>query len=228
MVWPALASGYCCRKAAASGWQTGDGLKERLAALAQNVPHGSRQHLLRHSGREPHIGTEDGAYAEEALGGDSDNGERSSIDVEDFADDLRSAIETDFPGVVAEHSNGRGTRRADLLWKEEPTLRGRDAEGSEIALRDKLSEETLGASVFGQRHDHRRREAAEIGEDRVPGLIVLEIRIRDGEQTAGLGVGFEVRRIEADQAGRIAHRKRMQKQRVDHREDGGAGADAQS
>src|ERR1700761_540954 len=213
--------------AADSGLEARDPLKEGLSALLQHILELRRQDLLRHGRRKPYIRPEDGADSEESLRRHSNHCEWSAVDFQGFSDHVLRAVEAVFPGAVAHHGNGSGSRRADFAGQKESAFCRCEAERFKVTLGDQLAEKALLRYTFDQRHRHGRREAAKTAERGVPSLVVLEIRIRDRKEAGGLLLILQVRRIERDETGGILCWKRMKQQSVHDRKYRGACADAQ-
>ena len=126
-----------------SGFRPADDLEERPFAVRQDILHRRRQDLFGHGGWKPYIGAEDSADAQEAAGGDSNDGELVLVERDGFAHDIYRAVEADFPGVVAENGNGSAAGNGDLRRQKESTFDWREAESLEVARGYKLAEEAL-------------------------------------------------------------------------------------
>jgi hypothetical protein len=153
--------------------------------------------LLSHGRRKPYIRSEDGADPEESLRCDSNHREWSAVDL-GLSDHVPGAVETAFPGAVAQHGNRSVSRRADLAGKKESAFCRCEAERFKVTLGDKLAEETLLRCAFRPVSSASAARSAETAEHGVPGLVVLEIQIGDRQEAAGLLLILQVCRIERD------------------------------
>jgi len=69
--------------------------------------------------------------------------------------------------------------------------------------------------------------AGESAVGRIPGLVILQIRIGDGQQAAGLFLSLHIRCVDGDKMGRIVGRKRMKQDRIDQRKYSRGGSDSE-
>ena len=210
-----------------AGFKPPDHLEERFSPIVQDVLHGKRQDLCRHGGWKPYIRTEDGADAEESLGGNTDGGKWDPVDDDGSADNACILVEANLPRVVAEDRDGRATGRADFSGQKETPFDRLETESLKVTRRHKLSKQALGSGVFSEGKYQWRRKAAKAAERGIPALKVLEVQIRGWQKTAGLLLALGLRRIQGDEMRRVRRRERMQKDGIHHGEYGGGCTDSQ-
>ena len=205
--------------------QAADAAKGERGPVSKPVALRRRQHRVRHHRRNPHIRTEDGVHALEALWCHADDGEGQPVDPNRAADNVGRGAKPCQPRGMREDEDRTGARRHILVRPEEAAQARHDGERVEVVAGHDLAEETLRRIAAGEPENHRRRVASEVLEHHVPGADVLEIETGDRE---GFARGRALHRgSNRDELVRACDRQRIQEQCVDHREHRRVGGNAE-
>ena len=199
-----------------------DDAEDGRPALVEEGGHAPSQGELVHHAGHPEVAGIDPARAGEAAGSHADHHELPAVELDRTAEDPPVAPEPPLPEVVAQHDHGVAVGGEVLLGQEGAAELRPDPEQIEIVAGDHLAVDQLGVAPHGEAEDGRGVDG-EAG--KAPGLPgqVGEVRMGDVLQ-----VGAPLRRAEdPDQALRLAHRERLQEDRLHHREDRRVGADGE-
>ena len=197
----------------------------RVAALQVAARHVSQEVVLHEADRperQPEVGADAGGGAFEARGSDAHHGEEPAADRHRPAEEGR-VRSPPFPVGVRDHGH-RCPARPLLVDRERASLHGLGAEQIEVVGRDRLDERAAGHAVLVDA-GKRDREGAHSLERRGAFADVHVVRVGEAAVVAG---ALHILAVEPEDLIAVTHPgQRLQQQRVDEREDGGVGADAE-
>ena len=209
--------------------QSPEGKEKARVAILQHLLM-RHDHVL-HRDRDPHVGDLSDDFAAIARGRDTDDRESGAIDRDASTDGARIPIEQSRPISVADDHDWRAANPLILAAIECPAGLRRHAEDLEVIARDESSARMLRFTARADAHVESRDAPGrnQPGDQRVPLAQITKQRIRKQIRA------WRALRQRADACGvadrdkllRVSHREVSQNHRIDEREDGRVGADAE-
>jgi len=203
------------------------------AADTEDPVHAALRQVQRRTGgrmhREgrPQIREEPGEQAGEAWRRDADDGEHAAVERERLIDDAGIGPEPLRPHRVRQDDDRRRGRGPILVGQEAAPERRADAEDrKEVGGDDRAAHRFALAAMVPHEIGRFAAERAHLGEDAIVVAIELVVGIRELHVAADAGAARRVVLPDLAQARGIRDGRRLQQERVDEREDGGVGGDA--
>ena len=214
-----------------AGAQAADDAEPCLEAMDHGV--GSEEDRFLIDGDPEVGGIAAESFTEEAGRSDADDGDGVVADDEGGTDDAGVGAVLLLPGAVAEHGDGRGVGLI-VRGRNGAPGEGAKAEGGEVVAADHFFAEGFGYAVSLAAADAEGVSAGLEGSERGELGGVLLHALIEGirvEAPVVLGAAFDAAvgtNADAIEAGRVDDGEGLEHDRVDEREDGGGGANAES